>query len=236
MNEISICSFMKVLAFDLGDTLVEYEGLPPSWEAHYPEALTRLAEFLAVNVTPAKIEAASAVLRMYNTRLNPREQEVPFSIILGEILTCLEAGSRNELNCAVAFFSIFRRRLRCFPDTVEALRTAKAKGLRIGVVTDVPYGMPNELILQDMDLAGLKGLIDDVVTSRDTGVRKPAPGGLAALASKAQCSPQDMSYIGNEKKDIQAALAFGCEAVLLDRSGANPNWRQHRTIRSLAEL
>jgi hypothetical protein len=30
---------MKALAFDLGDTLVEYEGLPLSWEAHYPEAL-----------------------------------------------------------------------------------------------------------------------------------------------------------------------------------------------------
>jgi putative hydrolase of the HAD superfamily len=227
---------MKLLAFDLGDTLVEYQGLALSWEAHYAEALERLALFLGAAITAEKLEAASAVLRAYNTRLNPREQEVPFGIILGEILTCFEAESRNELNCAVAFFSIFRERVRCFPETVGALRGAREKGFRIGVVTDVPYGMPNELIIEDMDLAGLKGLIDDVVTSRDAGVRKPAPGGLAYLASRAQCSADDMIYIGNEKKDMQAALAFGCEAVLLDRSGANPIWRQHRTIRSLAEI
>ena len=28
---------MKAIAFDLGDTLVEYAGLPPSWVEHYPD-------------------------------------------------------------------------------------------------------------------------------------------------------------------------------------------------------
>jgi hypothetical protein len=28
---------MKAFAFDLGDTLVEYEGVPLNWEEHYPE-------------------------------------------------------------------------------------------------------------------------------------------------------------------------------------------------------
>ena len=37
---------MKAVAFDLGDTLVEYAGLPPSWEAHYDAALKMLAEFI----------------------------------------------------------------------------------------------------------------------------------------------------------------------------------------------
>ncbi len=36
---------MKAIAFDLGDTLVEYEGMPLSWVEHYPEALRNLAAF-----------------------------------------------------------------------------------------------------------------------------------------------------------------------------------------------
>jgi hypothetical protein len=42
--------------------------------------------------------------------------------------------------------------------------------------------------------------------------------------------------VGNERKDVDVALAFGCEAVLFDRAGAAPVWGQRRTIRSLQEL
>jgi FMN phosphatase YigB (HAD superfamily) len=45
-----------------------------------------------------------------------------------------------------------------------------------------------------------------------------------------------MIFVGNEMKDVQAALAFGCEAILLDRKRAVPDWKQHRTISTLAEL
>jgi putative hydrolase of the HAD superfamily len=228
---------MKVLAFDLGDTLVEYAALPPSWEAHYAEALGRLAAFDGVTPSAVQMEAAVAVLRSYNTRVNPREQEIGFDTILARLLDCWKVtGPKNEIACAVAFFSIFRQRLRCFPDTVDALRIAKASGIRIGVFTDVPYGMPKELVMEDLASAGLVGLIDEIVTSRDAGTRKPAPGALAHLGAKMKCSPREMVYVGNEKKDVQAALAFGCEAVLLDRNGANPAWGQDRTIRSLAEI
>jgi hypothetical protein len=34
---------MKAVAFDLADTLTEYEGFPLSWEARYDEALSCLA-------------------------------------------------------------------------------------------------------------------------------------------------------------------------------------------------
>jgi putative hydrolase of the HAD superfamily len=59
---------MKAVAFDLGDTLVEYEGMPLSWEEHYPAALAQLAAFLGTTVHAPTIEAGCAVLRRYNTR------------------------------------------------------------------------------------------------------------------------------------------------------------------------
>src|SRR5690349_17085057 len=77
---------MKAIAFDLGDTLVEYEGVPSSWEAHYQEALGNLAAFLGLTINSDRLSRACAVLRRYNTRISPREEEVSFALILGEIM------------------------------------------------------------------------------------------------------------------------------------------------------
>lgn len=228
---------MKAIAFDLGDTLVEYEGLPLSWEQHYPEALAQLAAFFGTPPSEADLAHGCAVLRRYNTRLNPREHEVAFAAILSELRPDLGASAaRNELAAATAFFRIFRQRLRCFADTKAALARLRGQGWRIGVFTDVPYGMPRELVLEDVMTTGLTPAFDVLLTSRDAGFRKPSAQTLRLLAEKLGCSAEEMAYVGNEKKDIDAARAFGCEAVLLDRPGLSPAWQQQRTIRSLAEL
>jgi putative hydrolase of the HAD superfamily len=228
---------MKAIAFDLGDTLVEYEGLPLSWESHYVEALANLASFLRLAPTPDQINRACAVLRRYNTRHHPRTNEVTFATILGDMLRCFDFdGAAEELPCAEAFFRIFRRRLRCFPEAGAALGSLQQQGIRIGVFTDVPYGMPRELVLEDVDEAALSGFFDTLLTSRDAGFRKPSPETLRLLATKLSCAPDEMAYVGNEKKDVEVARNFGCWSILIDRPAHGNNWGQDRTIRSLSEL
>jgi putative hydrolase of the HAD superfamily len=163
--------------FDLGDTLIEYEGLPLNWEAHYPEALQALATCLRSPRPRAdQIEAACVVLRRYNTRLNPRESEIEFADILAGLASCFAAPPHvDPLLCARAFFGGFRQRLRCFPDTRPALAALRERGCKIGIFTDVPYGMPRELVLEDVRDSGLSGLFDLLVTSTDIGWRKPSP-------------------------------------------------------------
>jgi putative hydrolase of the HAD superfamily len=228
---------MKAVAFDLGDTLIEYEGLPLSWEAHYESAIRSLARFIGATISDDQMDAAKEVLRKYNTRLHPRTKEVVFGTILSELLPTMGTGYAGDVDdAAVAFFSVFRQRVRCFPDTEPGLTALRQDGVRIGVLTDVPYGMPFRLVREDMRISGVLGLIDVVITSVEAGVRKPHCGGLELLASRLQCSAPEMIFVGNEKKDVEAALAFGCEAVLLNREQAAPNWRQHRAISTLAEL
>ena len=228
---------MKALAFDLGDTLVEYAGLPLSWESYYPAALANLFKSIPVSVSEEQILACAALLKEYNTRIVPREIEVGFAEILKRFLAHIEfSGGVDEVRCARAFFSIFRQRFRAFPDSMPALRAASGRGCRLGIFTDVPYGMPRSLVEEDITLAGLSGAVDVLLTSVDAGFRKPSPRTLQALALALGSEANEMSYVGNERKDIAAALAFGCEAVLLDRAGQKPDWGQHRTISSLAEL
>jgi putative hydrolase of the HAD superfamily len=228
---------MEAFVFDLGDTLVEYEGLPLGWVDYYPQALSCLASFIGAAPEPAELDSACRVLQRYNTRLFPRENEVSFAKILADLGGCFgaePAGDPEE--AARAFFSVFRRRLRPFPDSGAALAALRERGARIGVFTDVPYGMPRALVLEDIRRSGLEGSFDLIVTSGDVGLRKPAPATLASVAERLGLRAANMTHVGNEQKDVDVARAFGCPAVLLDRSGRLPAWGQDRTIRSLMEL
>jgi putative hydrolase of the HAD superfamily len=228
---------MKVVAFDLGDTLVEYEGLPLSWEAHYPDALKKLGAFLQVLPTAEQIAQACAVLRRFNTRLTPRMEEVPFAVMLAELLPCFGCdGAIEERDAAAAFFTVFRQRLRCFPDARATLVGLRDDGIKVAAFTDVPYGMPRELVLEDVRHTPLCDLFDVFLTSRDVGWRKPSPRTLKAVADQLGCGANAMTYVGNERKDIDAARAFGCRSILLDRQGSPKDWGQHRSIASLTEL
>ena len=228
---------MNAFVFDLGDTLVEYEGLPLSWVDHYPQALHRLASLLRHVPDSAQIDSACSVLRGYNTRLHPRQNEVSFAHILNDICECFSVPPvEDREGAARAFFSAFRQRLRCFPDSQSALTALRSRGVKIGVFTDVPYGMPRSLVIEDVRQSGLAELIDHMVTSDEVGVRKPARATIASVASRLNCGPSEIAHVGNERKDVDAANAFGCAAILVDRSGRCPAWGQDRTITSLTEL
>jgi putative hydrolase of the HAD superfamily len=226
-----------VHGFDLGDTLLEYAGLPLSWEAQYPVALAGLAAHLQGPAEEPAIASASEILRRFNTRLHPRVHEIAFSTIAAEIASCWGvAAPAEERPAAEAFFRCFRQRLRALPDAIAVLGALRDRGELVGIFTDVPYGMPRELVLEDLAAVGLQAFPDNLVTSRQAGFRKPHPGALTALAAQLQCPVEAMTYVGNEKKDIDAARAVGCRGVLLWPVGEPPAWGQAMTIRSLREL
>jgi len=229
---------MRAFVFDLGDTLVEYEGVPLNWESRYPDALQSLARSMDLTLDAHQIEAGAAVLRKYNTRLNARAREVTFSAILDDLLESWKISSPtpNEIRAATAFFHVFRQRLRCFPETKATLENLRQSGAATGIFTDVPYGMPQELVIEDIHDATLDGLTDVLLTSRDVGYRKPRVETIAAVARGLNCAVAELTHVGNEKKDIDVALALGCRAVLINRSGREIAWGQHQTITSLLEL
>ena len=75
----------KAIGFDLGDTLLLYEGVSERWSPSYREALGRAASACGREIGKPEADRAVAVLERYNTRLAPRTLEISETQILGEV-------------------------------------------------------------------------------------------------------------------------------------------------------
>lgn len=225
------------VGFDLGETLLTYAGVPLNWSAHYRAALASVATRCAAHPEPAGFAHAADILARHNTRLHPRRHEVGAEDIFREILAAWSLDPAPHLAGAIAaFFEFFQQHLAAYPESAEVLGQLRTRGIRTGVLTDVPYGMPRPFVQRDLDGAGLNALLDAVLTSVDVGWRKPESAGFRALALRLGVPIDWLWYVGNEEKDVIGARGAGAISVLIDREDRRPQWGQHYTLRSLREL
>jgi putative hydrolase of the HAD superfamily len=228
---------LRAVGFDLGDTLIYYRDIPMSWVALYRQALQSVAANCKASPTEAQFAAAEQILARHNTRITPRTHEVRAGEIFSSILRSWEIDPAPHLRAAMdAYFTFFQQKMCAYPETVEMLTALRQRGLPVGILTDVAYGMPREFVERDITGAGIKGLFDVLVISVEVGVRKPEPAGYVALAERLGVAPAEMIYIGNEPKDVIGAGRAGMTSVFLDRGNSGANHGQHFTVNTLAGL
>jgi putative hydrolase of the HAD superfamily len=224
----------RAVGFDIGDTLLYYADTPLDWSSHYPDALSAVARVCDIAPDNRQINAACDVLQHYNARIRPRAEEVSADEIFLHILSAWSLPANEHLKTAVdAFFMFFQQRMCAFPETVSVLRTLRSSGLRVGALTDVPYGMPQRFVDRDLERAHLAALLDAVVTSAMAGCRKPAIDGYLLLASRLGVEPDEMLYVGNEPKDVLGAQQARIRSAFLCRTGEAVDHGQNYTISSL---
>ena len=219
------------IGFDVGETLIEYQGLALDWSAHYRPALEHALATASVRGDEEGLSAAVEVLSFYNTRRNPRTFEVDSGEVTAKIARLFDLAPPLFES---GFFAYFQRRSRPLPGAAQLLRDLRAAGHYLAALSDMPYGMPTAMLVSD--LGELAASFDVVVSSCDVGVRKPASRGLRQLLSASGCPPQPAYYIGNEGKDVAAALGAGMRSVLLAPAGDAPDYGQTHTVSSLAAV
>jgi putative hydrolase of the HAD superfamily len=227
---------ISAIGFDLGETLLTYADTPLNWSALYPAAPAKVAEHLGVAPTASQQEEAAGVLARYNTRLHPRREEIAAGEIFREVFASWSLTPGALERATAAFFEFFQQRLARYPETSRVLRELQRRGIRVGVLTDVPYGMPRAFVERDLRGAELLSLTDELLTSVEVGWRKPEAAGFRLLAAKLGVAPRELWFVGNEEKDIAGALVAGAKPVLIDREGRAPEWGQAHTLRDLGEL
>jgi len=227
--------YFKGIGFDLGDTLIEYENVPLNWKDLYATALVDVMKQCKVENTKENLQKAKDILLIYNTRENPRTREVTAEKIFTEILTAWGVYQSNYLQRSIkTFFSFFQMRARVFKDSIPTLQFLKQKAIKIGVFTDVPYGMGTDFVKKDV--SEIKKYIDVLLSSVDIGYRKPEKKVFQTISKHLNIEKRCMIYVGNEEKDIVGANNAGIFSVLLDRHKTTKSFGENLKISSLHEL
>jgi putative hydrolase of the HAD superfamily len=99
------------------------------------------------------------------------------------------------------------------PQSVELLRTLRADGLRIGLVSNAFD--PGEFMREDLALHGIDGLLDAAVFSSEIGVRKPDPRIYRAVLDQLGVEPDRALFVGDRVlEDVQGPAALGMHTCL----------------------
>ena len=101
-----------------------------------------------------------------------------------------------------------------FDEVKDVLCDIKQAGLRLAVISDWPRGLE-----QFCDELGILGFFDAVVVSSEAGYQKPDPRLFEIARERLQVSPNQIIHVGDQREDIDGALAAGFSPVLLVRGG-----------------
>ncbi|TDS83818.1 HAD family hydrolase [Nesterenkonia aurantiaca] len=112
------------------------------------------------------------------------------------------------------YLGAYRKEWRAFPDSLGLLRTLRASGYRVGLLSNGTEGQQ----LDKLRRTGLAGAFDVVFTSEGIGVQKPDPGAFLALAEGLRVDVSDCLFVGdNAAHDVAGARDAGMRGLLVDR-------------------
>lgn len=224
---------IKAIVFDIGQTLVEYK-IPLNWSKLYRPAFESVAYKCGYAFSDNHYQHAGRVLAKYNTRINPRENEVTSNQIFSEIISGMDIPAKDMEKVKFHFYSYFKRDAYVYAEVEETLKRLSDKGILLGTLSDVAYGMDNVYALED--ISSIIKYIDYPFTSNDVGYRKPRAEGLKFLSEKMQVKVEEIAFVGDEEKDIMCAFNAGAYSILINRSDSVKNYGQNKEISSLDEL
>lgn len=119
------------------------------------------------------------------------------------------------------------RALELHADAIPILRRARAKGLRVGVLSNFSlFDLEGSL-----EALGVRGLVDVACSAADLGVAKPETAAYIEVASRLRASPASCLHVDDRVACVDGARRAGMYAELIDRSGRTPG-----ALRSLLEI
>jgi putative hydrolase of the HAD superfamily len=218
--------------FDFSGTLVE--GVP-NWE--HPQIVA--CRECGLDATPDEVKAA--IWKVWGpiegcAHVADSVDEAAYARWIGEIERQILRGLRvpePQLGLAsrrVMELQVAPECYRVFPDVVPALQSLHNRGLKLGLVSNHAWRLP-ELV----NALGLGEYFDPVVTSARAGYRKPRPEIFRLALDAASADPRSTLYVGDDPVcDVRGAAEAGLRSLWLDRKQAGSS-RDGR-IGSLVEL
>ena len=227
----------KTVLFDLGGTLVDYNE-----RSELPKIIRQSIAVVEAYLNDKGMLNASSdeIARRSNEedheaddhRVRPLEERLAVIFQLG---ISVKSSALMMTLCRLFMQPIYARS-RLYDDTLPVLEELRARGFKVGIVSNTIWGSPAGLLREEIERLGLAPHIDVVVLCRDVGWRKPARPIFEFALKQIDMKAQDCVFVGDHpERDVAGASAVGMEAVLIDREGSFPAYGDQR-ITSLREL
>jgi putative hydrolase of the HAD superfamily len=209
---------LRAVLVDLGYTLVR-------WEVPDDRRLASCDAWLAslMAARPGAPPAADLVLRLDQHVLaaaraayaRDRHTEVDNHALYAAALAAHGYVVEPEQVCALvdAEHAAFARHLAVDAATLGALAELRARGLRLGLVSNA--FTPGPLMRRTLAGLGLAGYFDAVVFSSEVGVRKPDSRIYRTVLDALEARPEEAVFVGDRlHEDVEGPRALGMRAVL----------------------
>ncbi|MDI3298414.1 MAG: HAD family hydrolase [Bacillota bacterium] len=212
---------LRGVIFDLGGTLMRADG---HWEAFLAPGLEALRAYAAPRLSPAEGEALLlAFERLWRAtwqEYNHDEREVTAEELLAQAMAeagltaaRAEAAGFEPARALDAFFEPELHGWRPLPGAVDLLRTLRAEGLRVGLVSNASR---HRFVLQVVERFGFAPYLDPVVSSAAFGRRKPARAIFQHVLDRWRLRPEEVAMVGDLlPADVEGARRAGIRAIWL---------------------
>lgn len=137
-----------------------------------------------------------------------------------------------------SYWGTLLKECRPEPGLLDCMKDLKARGIRIGVGSD----MTTLVQYEKLKALGAAPYIDHMVTSQEAGVEKPHPDFMRLCIRKSGFAPEECLFVGdNLRKDVLGAMDVGMRAVWYNpekkkAAGEEKNRTGYGEIRHFDEL
>jgi putative hydrolase of the HAD superfamily len=226
----------SAVLFDLGNTLAAYYG-----REEFGPILERAVDGVRKHLLAAGREVVSFDVALARAKGENREAAdskfAPLADRLARIFD-IEPAARAQLDdvlCELFLVPIFAIG-RVYPDALAALADLRARGHRIAIVSNSPWGSPPQSWRRELERLGLAALVDAVVLCGDVGWRKPSQRIFDHACARLGVRSYDCTFVGDDLEwDVAGSSAAGMRPVLIDRDDRHRTFAGAR-IRSLNDL
>lgn len=213
--------------FDLGSTLIYFDGDWPEVMADSIRAMTRYLRSLGYALDERAFpEAYFALMQEYYQKRNDRFVEYTAEHVLREALSAhsIPRPPDDQLKQALEVsYAVSQAYWHCEPDAIPTLETLRRQGRHLGIVSNAADDADVQTLV---DNASLRPYFDFILTSAVVGVRKPSPGIFEQALAYWNAAPDQVVMIGDTvSADVAGANRLGIASVWIPRRNDSPENR-----------
>ena len=235
---------IAAVTFDLWDTLIQ--EVPGGSDKVADLRIDRMWRYLTEKgMVHTKREVADAYRKsgdfLEMTWSKHRDMPVRDQVLF--ILTSVDSKltgklSREDLQKIEGFYadSIVDNPPLLFPEAKDALKAVKAKGYRLGLISNTGR-TPGSVLRVLMERMGILTYFDTTTFSNEILVRKPAPGAFTVTLDKLRVLPKAAVHVGDDAdSDMAGAKKVGMKTMHFVPDGATPSSSADLHTRSLEQV